>query len=478
MKFKNPIQDKKAIIEKIHSQASLSESLVNDINELYDASLKFNGTMQSLQNGNSDPIDFLVDIMVSLLGTSSLEDAVTRVVSKLLKKDQVQEDGKTMEHSMKEFIFKSLKVKDNNAIIPEDFKYEGYKVPVKAMDLFDMYKTNPESPVGKLMYGTDLDNFNFKFQSDVLMNPYARDGVTLDTLSGVTFAPDTTGLFVDMKASEGHHIGKTINSFFQDMIMDESFELFDKKKILIDLVDVIYNFLSRNKSKGGLESEEIIKTIIDAVANEREIETVYDFNPKVLEDIEYNSSKRKIGGFTLDLNCEVTNIEITPETLQNLIDGDNFTTNILNPIAEAGNDVENQALKANVFRGLLKSLLYVLLKNTLFSPRVWTLFILSSIFKTGYKQSIYVNMAIGQIPRAQHIMSLIKDKNKLIEYVGNKLLVYISDYLLNMIIKELVKKLAPLMIEIQKEKAQQYKDLLISLLNIEIGGFQTGLKNL
>jgi hypothetical protein len=475
MKFNNPLEDKKKVIDKLKSSSSLSEGLISDINEINDASKKFYGNLQSIQEGNNDPVDFLVDIIITMLGSEKLEETINKIFKKLLKKDSQNnskdpKDGNKLsfEESIKEMLYKSLKVKNDTTLIPTDFITTGYRVPVKAIDLFDLYKTNPSSTMGKLIYGSDTNNFNYMLQSNVLMNPLATTQAQRAGISGVTFQSDNTGLFLDIKTDSFITENTTINNFFYDIIYDNRFELFDTKKIMADLIDAIYNFLSNSKTKGSLQMEEIIKSMVNNISNEKEIDTVFDFNPDTLMGIEANINKRKNGGYLLDIGCDPTNIELDINLINDMLDFENFSTNILRPISESGNETENQALKENIHRGLVKSLLFVVLKNTLFSPRLWTLFIVSSIVKTGYSDSIYYRMLTESIPQQQFVFSLLKDKNKLIQFIGNEILKLLCDYLLEIVIKEVTKLVTEMMTEVCKEKVAQVKDLLISLMSVNL----------
>jgi hypothetical protein len=467
MRYKNPIEDKKMVIDKLKSTSSLNEGLVNDITEVADASKRFYGNLQSLNDTNNDPVDFLVDIIITMLGSEKLEQTVTNTVSKLFKKENKQENGKSLEENLKDMLYKSLKVKNDSTLIPAEFITTGYRVPVKAIDLFDIYKINPTTTTGKLIYGTDINNFNYTFQKNVLMNSSNTNEAKDAGINGVVFKSDNTGLLVDILGKATIPSDTTINTFFHEIIMDEQFKLFDTKKIMTDIVDSIYNFLSKEKTKGSLQMDELIKAMVDNISNEREIDTVFDFNPKMLSEIESNVNKRKNGSYVLDLGCSVSDIQIDLTLINNMLNPETFSNTILNPIAISGNETNNQALKENLHRGILKSLLMVILKNTLFSPRLWTLFIVSSIMKTGYKESIYYKMFTESIPQQQFILSLLKDKNKLIEYVGNELLRALCDYLLTIVIKEVTKLVASTMTEVCKEKVTQIKDLLLSLMNVD-----------
>jgi hypothetical protein len=465
MRLKNPIDDKKKVIDKLKTSSSLNEGLVNDINEINNASKKFYGNLQSVQDTNTSPIDFLVDIIITILGSGKLEEIINTVTSKLLRKDTKQENGRSLEENIKEALYKSLMVKNDSQLIPETFITSGYRIPVKAIDLFDLYKTNPSSPMGKLMYGTDTNNFNYMFQSNVLMNPLATSQEQrLNSLDSITFQNDVSGLFVDIKSSSSVSGDTTINNFFYNTIMDDSFELFDKKKIMADMIDAIYNYMSKGKTKGSLQTEEILKSLIDNIANERETDTVFDFNPKTLENIEKNINKRKEGGFNLDLACNVTSIEMGLDEIETILNSESFSTAILQPMGQAG----NQALEESVYRGLLKSLLFIILKNTIFSPRLWTLFIISSIFKTGYNESIYYRMGTESISQQQLTFTILKDKNKIIEFIGNTLLKALCDFLLAIVIKEVTKIMTGMMTEICRERVIQAKDLIKSLMDIKL----------
>jgi hypothetical protein len=475
MKFSNPLEDKKKVIDKLKSSSSLNEGLVNDINEINDASRKFYGNLQSIQEGNNNPVDFLVDITITMLGTEKLEEIVNKICKKMLKKDDQlntkgsnNEGNLSFEERIKEMLYMSLRVKDDNLPMPIDFITTGYRIPVKAIDLFDLYKTNPSSTMGQLTYGTDINNFNYKLQSNVLMNPLATSQAQRVGISGVTFQSDNTGLFLDIKADSFITDKTTVNNFFYDIIYDNKFELFDTKKIMADLIDEIYNFLSKTKTKGSLQMEEIIKSIVDNISNEKEIDTVFDFNPDTLTKIEDRINKRKNGSYLVDLGCNPTDIELDMAFIDEMLNPETFSTSILSPISKSGNDPSNQALKENIHRGIIKAMLFVLLKNTLFSPRLWTLFIISSIVKTGYSESIYYRMMTESIPQQQFVFSMLKDKNKLIQFIGNEILKLLCDYLLEIVIKEITKLVTGMMAEVCKEKVAQVKDLLISLMNVNL----------
>jgi len=266
------------------------------------------------KDGNS--LNFLTDLIKSLVGFDALNDVIVETLTTNL--DDIEDDIKT---TIKK-ILKELVSCNINPSIPQDFIDNGITMEVSNIDFLDIMRINPISQAGKLIYddvysGSESTDFN-----TFLYNAIQGEGeelfwghTTLDEdILGVKFNKE--GLIsnntITIKPSSYYSDvanGKKLTDFNNGYI--DSVKLFNSVKLINNIIENIFGSISVDikKDKKTIKNEIQINDIIDRVLNSDCDEVVDDsyfsFSNDEIQDIEYRAKSRRKGVKVLKINDNI-----------------------------------------------------------------------------------------------------------------------------------------------------------------------------
>lgn len=454
-------------ITQLKVSTSLGDGLL--ANNVQANNIRNGGGLKSLNPKNKDVIEYVIDLMSLLFGPTFLQKSVNGVMKKVFNRGA---DGKMLlEERLKRDLLDVLCGADGDQELPLDFYTPGYVVPVKALDLFDLFKMNPGNPTDAKVFGA-AGGFEATFLQRVLQSvTNSQEPEEFDTLPNIGFTYNMSDNAVTLTAAvntEEDAPPVTIESFFRSILYSPGFTLLNPEAIAMETLDLVLGFMSARRSQRALVNEEILREIVDKIGNEEPTETVYTFNPKSLEDIDLRAKKRKLGGYTLDLGCNVVNTRVTEETIleqiENQRDFAGMFTSALETQLKADGTTITDPIRQNFQRNLIKALILVLLKHTILQPRVWTLFVLSKIFQVGYPKSKYSEMVSSGINQVADIKDVLKNRQELVTGIVKSVRKTATEYLTQFLIKEIMKRILPLQAEMAKEQIEAYTKILGSLV--------------
>lgn len=472
------LKDKK---QKVFAEIAAAKTLTNDLvalrNQLVGQISGLINSFPSLNNGN-DIILFLTDLLKSLIGQQEFIRVIVETLTKYLDKFE-QALKKTIKTVLKEIISCSL-----SPSIPNYLKSTGNGVIVRVdkIDFFDMLKTDPNTPIGGLIYDditTPLMNssdFN-TFLYGVIQDGISTNPPVTHTWKGIltfTFYQNGSGTIPNnslvIKTSPAYD-NKSIVSLNDNYI--DSIKLIDAKKFVNQLIDILFGSISvqQNKTRKQLQTEAEINDIIDRLANANaNTEISDDFftftNAEVARQQEIADNRRN-GIIKVKTSTEfdatmpvefLTDFTNNYNQTSTLVEQRTLLTNTLNNMSDnlasqTPNNEDKQTIKISfaidMIRNLIKSL-----ANILISPKIIIIFLIN--FKILY----------GPTAEYTDAKDFIKKNKKLFNVLFKMLEKEIVKLLMSYVMREATKLAGQVGLAKQLEKIQNRKDQILSLIGV------------
>ena len=467
------LKDKK---QKVFAEIAAAKTLTNDLvalqNQLVGEISGLINSFPSLNNGN-DIILFLTDLLKSLIGQQEFINVIVETLTKYLDKFE-QGLKKTLKTVLKEIISCSL-----SPSIPSYLKSTGSGVIIRVdkIDFFDMLKTDPNTPIGGLIYDdittplTNSSDFNTFLYGVIQDTPVTHTWKGILTFrfyqNGSGSIPNNSLVIKTTPAYDS----KSIVSLNDNYI--DSIKLIDAKKFVNQLIDILFGSISvqQNKTRKQLQTEAEINDIIDRLANANANTEISDdfFNftnaevarqesiadnrrngiIKVKTSTEFDATMpvEFLTGFTNDYNLTSTLVQqrsLIANTLNNMSD---------NLASQTPNSEDKQTIKISfaidMIRNLIKSL-----ANILISPKIIIIFLIN--FKILY----------GPTAEYTDAKDFIKKNKKLFNVLFKMLEKEIVRLLMSYVMKEATKLAGQVALSKQLEKIQNRKDQILSLIGV------------
>lgn len=472
------LKDKK---QKVFAEIAAAKTLTNDLvalrNQLVGQISGLINSFPSLNNGN-DIILFLTDLLKSLIGQQEFIRVIVETLTKYLDKFE-QALKKIIKTVLKEIISCSL-----SPSIPSYLKSTGSGVIVRVdkIDFFDMLKTDPNTPIGGLIYDditTPLMNssdFN-TFLYGVIQDGISTNPPVTHTWKGIltfTFYQNGSGTIPNnslvIKTSPAYD-NKSIVSLNDNYI--DSIKLIDAKKFVNQLIDILFGSISvqQNKTRKQLQTEAEINDIIDRLANANaNTEISDDFftftNAEVARQQEIADNRRN-GIIKVKTSTEfdatmpvefLTDFTNNYNQTSTLVEQRTLLTNTLNNMSDnlasqTPNSEDKQTIKISfaidMIRNLIKSL-----ANILISPKIIIIFLIN--FKILY----------GPTAEYTDAKDFIKKNKKLFNVLFKMLEKEIVKLLMSYVMREATKLAGQVGLAKQLEKIQNRKDQILSLIGV------------
>lgn len=465
------LDKKRKIFGKIAAEKTLIESMPQ---------LKLLSSIKSINN-NGDSITFLTDLIKSLIGYNALVKSVVDIMTHSLD---------NIEHEIKKNLKTQLKSVVScgvNPSLPTFIKSsgEGIVIEVKKIDFQNLFKTNPNSISGKLLYNDVGDNLlDSKDFNTFLYQVIQDDGITR-TWKGIldiTFlSTDPNGVNPNnsliIKANPSYNL-KKLDDLNNDYI--DSIELFNTESLLTKIVDILYGSVTVNLSKTikQLEYEAKINTVIDKLTSsdsgDKINDTYFTFDNVELTKIEKEADNRKKGILKVNASTEI-NASISENTLTNFNEAMNIASSIqakkdvlssnLDIMAtettnNSSNQVDNQSIKLNFIQQIIDTLIKSIV-GVILSPKVIIAFLVN--FKIIYGPQSEFKDGIDFIFKSKELFKIIIKQVTLM----------IVQYLTTIALKEISELVAESQIKKQKEKYTNRLSQLLSLTGVSQEAIRT-----
>lgn len=431
---------KKDIINTIGAYTSLANEV-----ELPEG----NDVFSSL-NENKNPLPFLIDMLKVINGSEGVKNMTGELISGIL--DDIEEESKNT------LITQFIGPNEGDEI-PDEFKYDGpgYDIPIKDIDLNGMFKTDPSSDIGGLLYGDNPNDFNQKLYESIV-----ADGTEVE-YNGLVMVYDDVSERINFRSSNNNN---TVGSWFSDFIGGVT--LFNKKRFIANLLSLVFgNLMSRqDKSIEQIREEKTINQVLDNLVNEEER---YELNDNERIKINNDSINIKNGFIEYNIGCRIKliplNQETYEETVNNILDTNNpntitdsMTTSIESSFAN--NETENlynrnkETIHDGFFEMIINFIKFELIKELTTTPQIRTLLSISNTIKNN---GIYE--FTNPIDDLKKNVTFIKC---IIKHISNA----INRYIYNFVVDILSRLILPIARQIAREKIMTYINILRSLIRI------------
>lgn len=479
-----------------------------------DKSDKFNKkkteALESFNNTKGKVVAFLTDLLTILVGFKLLIDTIVDTFTYYLSKIE-KEIKKGLKIELKSIVSCGVNPSLPDFLKSPDFT-SGIVIEVNKVDFFDIFKVDPKSTSGKLLYKdipsngvlTSSRDFN-TFLYGVIQSPNQKfywNNTSGKPLMSITFNPDGVNNgpnnTLTIKAAPDYDTKKLtdLNNDFLDTIT-----LFNTQGIINRILDSIYGSISFsiNKSKKQLINEAKINTVIekmmDADANDIISDEYFTFSNEEVFGHEEHATLRQQGVHILQLSTPTTasipismltdmndqlNIPNLTAIQQKAIISDNLSKmaqkltdkNLPNlpPIPKIPNlpkmpvfpsIPDNVSIKLSFTTEIFKNFTKTIISSVL-SPKVIMIFLIN--LKIVYGEKAVYEDGVDFIKKNKNIFkSLIKGITTIIIKI-----------LLGLALKEISKIVAKAIVKKRIEKMKHRKDQMLSLVGV---GMQT-LNNL
>ena len=448
-------------------------------------------------NNNTNPIDFLLDLVQSLMGYQELKGSIVDIMTRKLPEIELQ-IKKTLKQDLKGYFSCGV-----NPSLPTWLKSNssGVELKLSNIDFFETMKTDPNSDFGFLIFedapsGLNSTDFNTFLYSNIDLN---KDVFTPNSGSYSPWGLSTTGTnIIDLRfnpvgttknnviqiKSNVNYDNKTLTEFNNAFI--DSITIFGNpnningSKILNGIIDNLFGTISVNvgKTKKQLKKEAEINEVLECILNSDENDVIddsyFEFSNAQLSRIELEVNNKKKGIRVLetcgdliaqvpidilidvnsDFNISTTTTDTTTDEEKQVI----AMTKAIDTIAEiqAANSgtINIPSVKLNFLLDLIKNFMKSII-NIIISPKMMTLFSLN--FKILY----------GIAAEYDGPIDFMRKNKNLIIGIAKSILELIVRMLLSMVLKRLTSMVSKKLIDDKKERYNNYVAQVLSMLGLE-----------
>ena len=256
-KLKNSIETVKLLIQSTNDSKTLS---LQDINSPYLDQNQLKKRLLGEGDGKSVNTDFLGELINTLTQTTGGgPDEVKSFVKKIIKK--ITNDSPKITKIIIEELFRAINCETDFSLNTVEIKFKPEEI-----DFFDILKTNPESLYGSVMYEkrpttvTDFpyptNRFIYERTTNTTTETYSSvNGLDLFDITFDQFDQEYTLTFKDV----------TVTDFVANYY--SSFELFNTKEIMSDILDMLFGFMSIDISSKRVKSFAELNQLMKGIAS-------------------------------------------------------------------------------------------------------------------------------------------------------------------------------------------------------------------
>ena len=454
--------------EKVFGNISALRTLTDDFPQL-----KTNNSFPSINN-SANSQDFLIDLVLSLTGFEELRDTLIDILSYA---------SETMEDLVKDSLKVELKSFTSCGVDPSlpawlQSTGSGIEIEVKKIDFFEIFKVDPETQAGNLLYedisvqlnSTDFNTFLYYTIQDA--GPQSWDNILDFQFSQNASVPFNT---LTINANPAYD-NLTLTQLNNDFI--DSLTIFPSTQLITRIIDGLFGSvsfnLSVNKSESQLELEEQVNTIIDCISSADGDyvidDTYFEFTNEQLQDIKQRATNRR-NGIRQIKTCGDVNVDLPIDFLTEIkeqfsaatLTGGRFEQHEvikdgINSMANhvstyAGDPVDEYSVQLDFLGLMFKSLIRAFV-NAILGPKIVAIFVLN--YKIVY----------GQNAEYTNFVDLLRQNKTLMLNIINKIRDIIITVLLQLVLKYITKLIAANQVEALKEKANAQLAILLSLVGV------------
>lgn len=443
--------------------------------------LKTNSSFPSINN-NGNSLEFLTDLLKSLVGYEKLRSIVTNILVHNL--DIIEQDiKKALKSELKSIVNCGV-----DPSIPTFLKFgsTGINTKVKDIDFFDTLLIDPTTLGGGLIYDDVVNQLTSTDFNTYLYYTIQNDGVS-QNWGSTTFGNDILNITFNsigigtnpnnsltITASQYYSLpvnNKTLTDLNNDYI--DSLKLFGTEKIINNIIDSLFGSVSIkiNKTTSQLENEEKITSITDCIINSDENAVIDDnyfiFSNDEIRDQQERADDRKKGIRKLK-TCGNMEVSIPTGFLIELQSGLTATTNVtqVNDVVSSSiNDMANftssytsvkqdkYSVQLNFIQEILNKLMNAIV-NIILGPKIITIFLIN--YKILY----------GPTATYDDAVDFLKNNKTLIKDMMNRVRNNVIQTLMTAALKEISTLVGETAIKIQTEKAKLQLSRLLSLVGV------------
>ena len=434
--------------------------------------LKRSSSFPSINNG-TDSITFLTDLIKALIGYEALVNTVVDILTHSLP--IIEKDIKTaLKQELKGIVSCGV-----DPSLPLFIKStgSGIVIEVNKVDFLDLFKVDPNSPQGKLLYNdvtsplSNSSDFN-TFLYDVIQNdgtPKIWKNILQVTFNSIGTGGNPNNTFT-IKANSTYD-NKTLTDLNNDFV--GSLTLFNTENIVNRIIDIIFGSISVsiNKTKKQLEKEVQINSVVDKLVNSDEGDTIDDgyfkFSNEEIDIHQQESDLRQKGitkleccnkvlasvpvemltGFTAEMSAATTT-QIKKDTVTK-----NLTAMANQNTVNSNNPTDHISIKLNFFQQIINNLTRAIV-GTVLSPKVSLIFL--------------INFKIINGPNATFDgpIDFIKKNKNLFHNIMKQISEVIIKILTSIALKKIAELVASAAFKVEVEKAKNKLSQLLSLIGI------------
>ncbi len=457
------IDKKKQIFGNIAASRTLTEGFPK---------LKLSSSFPSINNGGNS-ITFLTDLIKSLIGYEALVTTLVDILTHSLA-DIEREIKKALKVELKDIVSCGI-----DPSLPAFIKSTGpgIVIEVNKIDFLDLFKTDPNSTGGMLLFNDVTNPFTNSTDFNTFLYGVIQNDGTSSTWGGIfdiTFNSIGTGgnpnNTFTIKANSSYDT-KTLTDLNNDFI--DSLTLFNAEGIVNRIIDIIFGSISVSikKTTKQLENEARINNVIDCMVNADADDTIDDsyfsFSNEEVFIHQQEADLRKKGIIKLECCNKVAasvpvsfltdfNSQMSGATSQQQ-KKDIISTN-LNKMADQNtvnstNTSDNISIKLNFIQQITNNLIKAIV-GVVLSPKVVLIFLIN--YKIIYGPTAVFTDATD----------FIKKNKNLINAITKKIAGIIIKILIAIALKKIAELVAASAAKKQTEKGKAQLSQLLSLVGI------------
>ena len=397
-------------------------------------------------NSKTEAVPFFLDLLKVLLGSDAIKKSCGEMVNNIFT---------TAEPKIKTSLTKQITQPNANQPLPSAFVSEGYNIPMKNIDVYGKYKTNPNSSTGDLLYNKQVPNFDTS-----MSNAISANGSNI-TYNNMILNYNSTNDTVNIKPSNPSlTIGTILSSIVAGMI------IIDTKEFMTNVMNAIFGTITTNQNK-------TVNNVITEMSVNNLLQKSIGSEPLFINQSELNNintmAQQLIAGTNIvSLCCGVitTSLPLSgvtntisqisgstsgfaiSNTLQNALD-----SSLNNSGQAALANQNNQNVSDSYFTNIINTITLELTKSATSTPQIKVLKALLSGFQHGQ-------------PQTTDPVSDVKNNEVFINCMSKSSTSIINEFLFNEIKKALVDLIVPIGKRIAQEKINNYITVLKSLVSI------------
>jgi hypothetical protein len=433
------IDDKKNVFTTIGAYTSFIERSKNQKND--------KSNLFPSINNKKDVVPYLLDILKVVVGSDALKQLTGELFTKFVD---------NVEPQIKETLKKQMIQHNSGSPLPTNFKNNGVTVPVKNIDIFGKFKSNPNSDAGNLLYGT-LDTFDTKAYQAITLN---GTPVTYNNMSITYHSSSDSFNIKPTVASSTQTIGEWLGNYIDDTV------IINKKEFLTNVMNAVYGSVTANQGK-------TLQQVYDELQVSKMLDQLFEDNDSFEisqddYDILLQQAQALVDGVVYyDMGCGIIGAELPMDDMTSLINQISGSTDpylvsnaVEATIAQSTANIQEtqqenkETIKDGFFQRIIKMVQQILAQLMTSSPQVRALQAIISGFES----------ADGITPKIGDPKQDMKKFKIFLKCMINDLMRMINQFIFELIVAFLLAMLTPIVRRIIQEKINQYVGILKSLI--------------